>query len=66
MEYKVTVLDEADRESMMREQYKLDVMGYEEWLVHEECNKIDDKLNKIDEWKRYRAKCGRGYKNRKR
>ena len=66
MEYKITVLDEADREVMVKEQYKLDSMGKDEWEVMEECNEINDKLNKIDEWRRYKAKCGCGYKNRKR
>lgn len=66
MEYKVTVLDEADADTMRKEQFKLDSMGKDEWEVMEECNDIYDKLNKIDEWYRCKAKCGCGYKNRKR
>ena len=58
-------LDYADKITMMKEQYKLDNMGKDECDIHEECNMIDEKLTKIDEWYRHKSKCGCGYKNRR-
>ena len=58
-------LDYADKITMMKEQYKLDNMGKDEWDIHEECNMIDKKLADIDEWYRHKSKCGCGYKNRR-
>jgi hypothetical protein len=65
-EFKVTVLPEATKKIMMGEQYKLESMGCDEWLVHEECNGIDDKLERLDDYNRRVSKCGNGYKNRRR
>ena len=65
-EYKVVVLEEATREMMIGEQYRLEEMACDEWNVHNDCDEIDKKLDRIDEWRRYRAKCGEGYKNRRR
>lgn len=65
-EFRVVVLEEATKEMMMKEQYKLDNMGKDEWDIHEECNMVDEKLTKIDEWYRHKSKCGCGYKNRRR
>jgi hypothetical protein len=65
-EFKVVILEDATREDMMREQYKLEEMGCDEWCVHDECHEIDRKLDKLNEYKKYRAKCGEGYKNRRR
>jgi len=59
-EYKVVVLEEATREMMFGEQYRLEEMGCDEWGVHDKCHEIDKKLDRIDEWRRYRAKCGDG------
>lgn len=65
-EYKVTVLDYADKDTMMKECYRLDEMLCDEWLVHDECNSIDEKLEKINEWKRKISRVENGYKNRRR
>lgn len=65
-EYKVVVLEDATKEDMIKSQYRLHEIGNEEWNVHDECDLIDKKLQKIDEWKRFKCKCGCGYKNRRR
>ena len=65
-EYSVVVLQEATKEMMIAEQYRLEEMQCDEWNIHDCCDEIDKKLEKIDEWRRYRAKCGCGYKNRRR
>lgn len=65
-EYKITIIPEANKEDMLKEQFRLDEMLCDEWLVHEECNKIDEKLEKIDDWKRKISRVENGYKNRKR
>lgn len=65
-EFTVVVLEEATKEDMCRSMYMLDTMGSDEWEEMEYCEDVNKKLEKIDEWRRYRAKCGCGYKNRKR
>lgn len=65
-EYKVTVLEEATKEMMLKERYKLEIMGNDEWLVHEELNSIDEKLKEIDRYNRRVSKIDGGFKNRKR
>lgn len=64
--YKVSVIPEANKEMMLKECYRLDEMGCDEWLVHEDCEEIDEKLLKIDEWRRHISKCNNGYKNKRR
>lgn len=64
-EYKVVTIPEASKDDMLKEQYKFDTMGKDEWLVQEECNCISDKLEKLDDYYRRISKIKNGYKNRK-
>lgn len=64
-EYKVVVIPEATKEMMMKERYKLESMGSEEWLVHEELNVVDEKLKEIDRYNRRVSKIDGGFKNRR-
>lgn len=63
-EYKVVTLPEANREMMEKEQFRLEEMGCDEWMVMDCCEEIYKKLEKIDDWKRRISRVENGYKNR--
>lgn len=63
-EYKVVVLEDADEQTMLKEQFRLDEMGCDEWNVMDCCEEIYKKLEKIDDWKRKISRVENGFKNR--
>lgn len=64
-EYKVEVLEYADKQTMMKEQYKRIYQQGEESDIMRECDEIEIKLCDRKQWVDYKCKCNNGYKNRK-
>lgn len=65
-EYRVIILEDADKNTMLKEQYRLSEMLCDEWNVHDECDEIDKKLEALDDYHKRISRVENGFKNRKR